>query len=62
MFGLLACSLPVLSLCLWLGGIDPEAMLVGYAVAAGAIGLIVLRAPKRRRAESAPSQRSASRT
>ena len=34
--GLLACSVPVLSLCLWLGGIDPGAMLVAYAVTAGA--------------------------
>ena len=33
--GLLLASVPVLSLCLWLGGIDPDAMLVAYAVAAG---------------------------
>jgi ABC-type transport system involved in multi-copper enzyme maturation permease subunit len=33
--GLVAASVPVLSLCLWLGGIDPEAMLVAYSVTAG---------------------------
>jgi ABC-type transport system involved in multi-copper enzyme maturation permease subunit len=33
--GLLACSVPVQSLCLWLGGIEPDAMLVAYAVTAG---------------------------
>jgi ABC-type transport system involved in multi-copper enzyme maturation permease subunit len=33
--GLVLASVPVLSLCLWLGGIDPEAMLVAYAVTAG---------------------------
>src|SRR5262249_49684448 len=37
--GLVAASLPVLSLCLWLGGIDPDAMLVAYAVT---LGLAVL--------------------
>ncbi|HEX4588838.1 MAG TPA: hypothetical protein VH120_02835, partial [Gemmataceae bacterium] len=34
LLGLLLASAPVLSLCLWLGGIDPEAMLVAYAVTA----------------------------
>jgi ABC-type transport system involved in multi-copper enzyme maturation permease subunit len=33
--GLLLASAPVLSICLWLGGIDPDAMLVAYAVTAG---------------------------
>src|SRR5947209_4207056 len=35
LIGLLLASAPVLSICLWLGGIDPDAMLVAYAVAAG---------------------------
>ena len=35
LFGLVLASVPVLSLCLWLGGIDPEAMLVAYAVTVG---------------------------
>jgi ABC-type transport system involved in multi-copper enzyme maturation permease subunit len=35
LFGLVLASVPVLSLCLWLGGIDPEAMLVAYSVIAG---------------------------
>jgi len=34
-FGLIAVSLPVLALCTLLGGIDPEAMLIGYAVTFG---------------------------
>jgi ABC-type transport system involved in multi-copper enzyme maturation permease subunit len=33
--GLLLASAPVLSICLWLGGIDPGAMLVAYAVTGG---------------------------
>jgi ABC-type transport system involved in multi-copper enzyme maturation permease subunit len=33
--GLIAASLPVLTLCTLLGGIDPEAMLTGYAVTVG---------------------------
>ncbi len=35
LFGLVLASVPVLSLCLWLGGIDPEAMLIAYAVTVG---------------------------
>jgi ABC-type transport system involved in multi-copper enzyme maturation permease subunit len=35
LLGLVTASLPVLSLCLLLGGIDPDAMLVAYAVTAG---------------------------
>src|SRR5438045_1648612 len=35
LIALLLASAPVLSLCLWLGGIDPDATLVAYAVAAG---------------------------
>jgi ABC-type transport system involved in multi-copper enzyme maturation permease subunit len=35
LFGLVLASVPVLSLCLWLGGIDPDAMIVAYAVTAG---------------------------
>jgi ABC-type transport system involved in multi-copper enzyme maturation permease subunit len=35
LFGLVLASVPVLSICLWLGGIDPDAMLVAYAVTAG---------------------------
>jgi ABC-type transport system involved in multi-copper enzyme maturation permease subunit len=35
LFGLVLASVPVLSLCLWLGGIDPDAMLVAYAVTVG---------------------------
>jgi ABC-type transport system involved in multi-copper enzyme maturation permease subunit len=35
LFGLVLASVPVLSLCLWLGGIDPDAMMVAYAVTAG---------------------------
>jgi ABC-type transport system involved in multi-copper enzyme maturation permease subunit len=34
-FGLVAVSLPVLALCTLLGGIDPEAMWIGYAVTFG---------------------------
>jgi ABC-type transport system involved in multi-copper enzyme maturation permease subunit len=39
LLGLVLASAPVLSLCLWLGGIDPEAMLVAYAAT---IGIAVL--------------------
>ena len=39
LFGLVLASVPVLSLCLWLGGIDPDAMLVAYAVT---LGIVVL--------------------
>jgi ABC-type transport system involved in multi-copper enzyme maturation permease subunit len=35
LLGLVVASVPVLSLCLWLGGIDPEAMLVAYVVTLG---------------------------
>lgn len=35
LFGLVLASVPVLSICMWLGGIDPDAMIVAYAVTAG---------------------------
>src|SRR4051812_21999916 len=35
LIGLVLASVPVLSLCLWLGGIDPGAVLVAYAVTFG---------------------------